>query len=137
GVVGSTPLSVPLAIAAPEFYYWQNRSVRAVVADTDNAIGPVGLLPDRTFRAARSGDIVAITSTGFGPADPALAPGVAAASPAALILPVKVTLGDLTLAPEDIVYAGPAIGKLGQYELRIRIPAAAPSGDLPIRITVG
>jgi uncharacterized protein (TIGR03437 family) len=137
GEVRSASVSVPVAIASPEFYYWKDKSVRAVVADTDDAIGPAGLLPERAFRPARPGDIVAILATGFGPTDPALDPGVAAAGPAALRLPVKVTLGDLTVAPEDIVYAGPATGKLGQYELRIRIPAGAPSGDLPIRITVG
>jgi uncharacterized protein (TIGR03437 family) len=137
GEVRSTPVSAPVAIAAPEFYYWKDKSVRAVVADSDEAIGPAGLLPERAFRAARPGDVVAILATGFGPTDPALDPGVPAAGPAALTLPVQVTLGDLTLAPEDIVYAGPATGKLGQYELRIRIPAGAPSGELPIRIAVG
>ena len=137
GEVRSAAASLPLAIAAPEFYYWRNKSVQAVVADTDVAIGPAALLPTRTLRPARPGDIVAIMATGFGPTDPPLDPGVAAAGPAGLTLPVKVTLGDLTISPDDIVYAGPATGKLGQYELRIRIPSAAPSGDLSIRITVG
>lgn len=53
------------------------------------------------------------------------------------MLPVAVTLGDCTLAPEEVVYAGPATGKLGQYELRIRIPSGFPAGNLPIKIKAG
>ena len=136
GEVRSTAVFIPVAIAAPEFYYWKNKSVRAEIADTGEAIGPAGLLPDRKYRAARPGDIVVISGTGFGPVDPPV--DVVAATPAGVTLPISVTLGDVTVTSDDIVYAGAAVGKLGQYELRIRIPAAvATSGDLPIRITVG
>jgi uncharacterized protein (TIGR03437 family) len=137
GEVRSTPVSTPIAVAAPEFYYWKDKSVRAVLADTDTAIGPAGLAPERVFTPAHPGDIIAILATGFGPTDPPLDPGTAAAGPAALTLPVAVTLGDSLVSPNDLIYAGPATGNPGQYELRIRIPADTPVGDLPIRISVG
>lgn len=138
GEVRSPAVSVPVAIAAPEFYYWKNTSIRAEVVDTGEAIGPAGLLPDRKYRPARPGDIVVISATGFGPVDPPLDSGTVATGPAGLTLPIKITLGDLTVSPDDIVYAGAATGKLGQYELRMRIPAGvASSGDLPMRISVG
>ena len=137
GEVKSIPVALPLAIAAPEFYYWKDGSVRAVVADSDDAIGPTGLLPGRTFRPALPGDLISITATGFGPTDPPLDAGTPATGPGALVLQVQVSLGDMTLAPENVIYAGPAAGKLGQYELRILIPDGLPIGDVPIHIRVG
>ena len=137
GEVRSVSVPLALAVTAPEFYYWKGNSVQAVIADTDNAIGPAGLIAGRVFRAALPGDIVAITATGFGPTDPPLDPGAVASGPGALLLPVVVTIGDFTFDPADVVYAGPATGKLGLYELRIRIPAGLPVGDLPVKIKVG
>ena len=138
GEVRSAVVPTPVAIAAPEFFYFKNKSVRAEIAGTGEAIGPAGLLADRVYRAARPGEIVVISATGFGPVDPPVDPGAPSSGLANVTLPIVVTLGDLTVSSDDIIYAGAATGRLGQYELRIRIPAGvAVSGDLPIRITVG
>ena len=44
------------------------------------------------------------------------------------------TLGDTVL---EVVSAGPIAGKLGQYEIRVKIPDGLAPGDLPIRVKVG
>lgn len=134
GEVRSVAASLPLAVAAPEFFYWKDRTVRAMVADTEDAIGPVGLVAGRVFRPARAGDVIAISGTGFGPTDPALDAGVAATSSGALVLPVQVTLGESVL---EVVSASPVVGKLGMYEVRVRIPDGISGGDLPIVLKVG
>ena len=76
--------------------------MRAVIADTDDAIGPVGLVAGRVFRPVLPGEIAAITASGFGPTDPPLDPGAMASGPGALLLPVVVVIGDYTLAPEEV-----------------------------------
>ena len=55
-------------------------------------------------------------------------------APIAGVLEVKI--GELTLAPSDISYAGVAPQNPGLYRIEIRLPDDVPDGDQPVVISV-
>jgi uncharacterized protein (TIGR03437 family) len=96
------------------------------------------------FTPARPGEAVAIYGAGFGPTSPALAPGdvPSQALPesggvARLTLPVEVTIGGVTLSPDQVLYVGSAPCCAGLYQLNVIVPNGVPDGNLPIRIRIG
>jgi uncharacterized protein (TIGR03437 family) len=51
---------------------------------------------------------------------------------------ITVTIGGATLASSDILYAGLSPGSIsGLYQFNVRIPSNAPSGEVPVSITIG
>ena len=57
---------------------------------------------------------------------------------ATLANPITVTIGGTTLASSDVLYAGLSPGSIsGLYQFNVRIPAGAPSGDVPVTIAIG
>ena len=54
-----------------------------------------------------------------------------------MIAPVSVSLGTVQLPPANIPYVGVAPGNAGLYQLNIQIPAGAPTGNVPLAVTVG
>ena len=70
--------------------------------------------------------------------DPAVDPGALAPGAAKVTGAVSVTIGGVTLAPEDVQYIGlvpTAISAL--YQVNVRIPAATPDGDIPVVLSIG
>ncbi|MCX6636410.1 MAG: hypothetical protein NT090_15230, partial [Acidobacteria bacterium] len=49
---------------------------------------------------------------------------------------VEVKVGEITLAPSDILYAGVTPWSPGLYLLEIRLPADVADGDQAVRISV-
>jgi uncharacterized protein (TIGR03437 family) len=119
---------------APEFFFFQQNTsgvnpIAAIDAVNGTLIGP-GYTP------ARPGDYVALYATGLGATNPPLPPGTLAMGIAPTALPVTVTLNGAQLGPSDVLYAGAAPGFAGLYQINIRIPANAPSGNLPVSLSV-
>jgi uncharacterized protein (TIGR03437 family) len=136
------PATVRTAAASPEFLYWIKNAdgkdpVIAVNAITGGYAGAPGLIPGLTFAPVKPGDILTIYGVSFGPVTPAVDPGTAPASTAGAANTASVTLGTITLAPADVLYAGVSPGIAGLYQLNIRVPANAPDGDLPLTLTLG
>jgi uncharacterized protein (TIGR03437 family) len=134
--------SVMVRYATPEFFYLATNAngknpVAATDAVTGDPIGAPGLLPNAVLRPARPGDILSLYGTGFGPTSPPINTGDIPKTTANVVLPVKVTIGGVTLAAADILYAGIVPGKAGQYQLNIRIPDAVPDGDQPVTLGLG
>jgi uncharacterized protein (TIGR03437 family) len=51
---------------------------------------------------------------------------------------ITVQIGTTTLAPSDILYAGLSPGSIsGLYQFNVRIPSTAPSGEVPVTISIG
>jgi uncharacterized protein (TIGR03437 family) len=137
----SAPMSVSAAPASPQFFFFVARGdgrspAAAANAITGAYIGPPGLIPGAEFRPARPGDIVTIYTNGFGATDPAIPAGTIPQGAASARGSVSVRLGDRELSPGDILYAGVAPGQIIN-QLNIRIPADAPSGDLPLSVSIG
>ena len=126
--------------ASPEFLYWARSSsgpspVVAVNALTGALVGPPGLIPGLTLTPAKPGDIVTVYGVSFGPTQPAVDPGCAPAGIAATVTPPTVTLGPLTLAASDVLYAGVSPGTAALYQINIRVPATLEDGTYPLSLS--
>ncbi|MBY0508273.1 MAG: hypothetical protein K2X03_30450 [Bryobacteraceae bacterium] len=131
---------MPFALASPEFLFFVTNTnginpVAAVDAATGGLVGPTDVLGG-ALTPARPGDVVTVYMSGLGPVTPALATGEIPRAAAPVTSPVVVRLGDLTLAPSDVLYAG-ASPSLVIYQVNFRIPAQAPAGNLPLSVSVG
>jgi len=51
---------------------------------------------------------------------------------------ITVTIGTTQLASSDILYAGLSPGSIsGLYQFNVRIPTSAPTGEVPVTISIG
>jgi len=133
---------VTLQSESPEFFFWNNtadgaNAIAATKADTGEAIGPPGLLPDLTLVPAQPGGLAILTLTGLGPTMPAFMAGQYPDQQAATVDAVSVRIGDITLAGEDILYAGVMVGQPGVYQVTVRVPDTAPDGSLAVTVQIG
>lgn len=132
----STAANVMVQPLAPAFFTFNGTSVAAQFANTSNVVANPSVVPGA--RPASPGDVITLYGNGFGPTDPAVAPGALAPGVAHVTNPVTVTIGGVTLSPQDILYVGLSPGSIsGLYQLNVRIPASTPSGDIPVAATVG
>jgi uncharacterized protein (TIGR03437 family) len=55
-----------------------------------------------------------------------------------LVNAITVTLGGVALPQSDILYAGLSPGSIsGLYQFNVRIPSTAPTGEVPVTISIG
>ena len=86
---------------------------------------------------ARPGDIVTLYGTGFGPTNPSYLPGQFSIGQAVLLQPVTVTIAGITLAAEDVLYAGLSPDAPGFYQFNLRIPGSVPDGAVSVSMSIG
>ena len=127
--------NVGIQAASPEFFYLAqnpdgNNPVAAVNAVTGEFIGPA-------FTAAKPGDILTLFATGFGVTDPPFEAGVLPDQIGSTVEKALVTIGEIQLSDEDVLYAGVTPGSAGLYQLNLRIPDTVPDGDLSVVVQVG
>lgn len=122
---------------APAFFLFPNStSIAAQIAGTATIIANPAVVAGGKF--AKPGDIVTLYGTGFGATNPAVGTGQLDAGIASLTNSITVTIGSVTLAPSDILYAGLSPGSIsGLYQFNVRVPASTPDGDVPVSITIG
>lgn len=94
---------------------------------------PPGLAGDAPARPARPGDEVILYGAGFGPVTPFIDAGETARAANSLVAPLEVTIGGV---PAEILSAGLAAGKVGLYEIHVRVPPGAGAGVVPLKVTV-
>ena len=140
--VDSVGVSVPIAAAAPEFFYFQvnadgHNPVAATDAITNAGIAATTLFPGSGFAPAQPGEYITVYATGFGATDPAVAPGQFLASLAKVTSPVTVMLNGQPLPASAILYTGITPSSPGLYQLNFQVPMGTPNGDLPLVITIG
>jgi uncharacterized protein (TIGR03437 family) len=123
--------------AAPAFFTFNGSSIAAQFANTVNIVANPAVVAGA--RPAKPGEIVSLYGTGFGATNPPVAPGALATGISNVTTtPVTVTIGNVTLAPADVFYAGLSPGSIsGLYQLNVRIPASTPDGDIPVTVSVG
>ncbi|HLK50705.1 MAG TPA: hypothetical protein VKT49_21340 [Bryobacteraceae bacterium] len=136
----SSPQTIPVRSAAPEFFYLTHTAggpnpVAAINAITGAIVGPAGALPGTIVAPARPGDYVSLYLTGLGLTDPAFPPGLLANQAAPLAQPVSISLNGMPLPTGALLYAGAAPGFAGLSQVNIRIPAGAPAGNLSIALS--
>ena len=127
----SAPITVPVVAAKP-----------ALFSANSSGRGPGAILnQDTSFNSASNpaakGSVIVLFGTGEGATDPPGADGRLATSvfpkPS---LPVSVTIGNTRVT--QLSYAGAAPGLVaGVFQINVVIPPDAPSGDVPVTVTVG
>lgn len=121
----------------PAFFVFPNSmSIAAEKAGTASIVADPSVVAGAS--PAKPGDIVSLFGTGFGAVTPAVAVGQLATGQASLTNAVTVKIGDSTLASSDVLYAGLSPGSIsGLYQFNVRIPSNAPSGAVPVSISIG
>jgi uncharacterized protein (TIGR03437 family) len=126
--VASAPVAVPLAGAQPGVFT-RNGADAIVVTIPGNTLVSAAA-------PAEKGQLVYFYATGLGPVRNA--PATGAASPrsplADTVGAVRATLGGV---PCEVLFAGLAPDFVGLYQVNIRIPASAPSGNLELVVSAG
>jgi uncharacterized protein (TIGR03437 family) len=135
----SAPFHLPVEPATPEFFFFAYSAdgvnpIAAVHEPSGALVGAPGLIPGAAFEPARPNDVVTVYLTGLGETTPSWQPGQFPTGAASANLPVSIQIGG---ADVDTIYAGVTPAFFGLYQASFRIPADAPAGDLPVRITVG
>jgi uncharacterized protein (TIGR03437 family) len=126
----SAPVTLPVLPSAPGLFSLnQSGQGPGAILNQDNSLNSAA-------NPAAKGSIVILYGTGEGQTDP---PGVAGRVNATVFprptLPFTVTIGGLGA---EVLYAGAAPGLVsGVFQVNVRIPDAAPSGDVPVRVQVG
>jgi uncharacterized protein (TIGR03437 family) len=135
----STPQTVGVSAASPEFLYFQLNAdgvnpVVLVNAVTGAVVGPSNIL-NGTLTPAPVGDILTAYGTGFGALTSPLATGQIPQGTASAAGPVSVTIGGVAMAASDILYAGAAPGSIIN-QLNFRVPAGVAAGNQPLVLTI-
>jgi uncharacterized protein (TIGR03437 family) len=132
--VPSVPDLVAVAAASPAIF---------TVSQTGQGQGTVVYNGTRTLAdpsaPAKAGDILSIYCTGLGEVDQPMGAGQPAPSdPLARTLnPVSVTIGDIPVPAQDVLFAGLTPGSAGLYQVNLRMPSGVtPSNRVPVVLTV-
>ena len=122
---------------APAFFLFPNSmSIAAEFANSGNLVANPSVVPTGT--PAKRGDIISLFGTGFGDTNPSVGAGQLDAGVAGVTSPITVSIGGVTLAPSDVLYAGLSPGSIsGLYQFNVRVPMTVQSGDVPVVITIG
>ena len=119
---GAASAAVELRSSAPALFTSTAGGVQYAAA-----LHAAGFAVIDAVRPAQPGESIIVYGTGFGATNPALASGRMPARPAALVNSAAVWIGG---QPAELLWAG--LVAPGLYQLNVRVPAAAPAGDLPI-----
>jgi len=129
---------VEMRTFSPAFFMFPNsRSIAAQHGDGSfRYLADPSVVPGAT--PAKPGQWVVLYGTGFGPTEPVYQAGEIAGGPARLREPFTISIGGITLRPEDIYYAGLSPGSIsGLYQFNVRVPETAPEGDVPVEVRIG
>jgi uncharacterized protein (TIGR03437 family) len=134
------PETLPVAAAAPEFFFYAatptgENPVAAVDAINLEFLGPLTIL-DGLARPARPGELVTVYLSGLGATTPAVSPGTIATAVSRVNARVEVRLAGRLLADSDVLYAGFSPGSL-IYQVNFRVPTGLPAANQPIEVRVG
>jgi uncharacterized protein (TIGR03437 family) len=133
GGVKSDPVMTRLQKFSPGFFLWVGKYVIATDPLFNWRVKP-GTLPGVNTIAAKPGDVIVLWATGFGRTSPAIPAGQVVDRATALVAPVTVTIGGLAA---EVLTGALSPGSAGLYQIAVRIPDAAPEGDLPVIAEVG
>ena len=130
--------------ATPGFFLFPPLADDGLIAARFNsdavAVAPAGMFSDQfgPSRPARPGDVIVMYGTGWGPSTASLGTGQLATG-AAQLLPganPAVSFGGIFLAPQDVFYVGVTPNTAGLYQLAIRVPSGAQTGNHQVVLTV-
>lgn len=136
GELRSDMATVDMQRYTPAFFTLDGRTIAAQFANSTTLVADPSAFPGS--RQAKPGDIVVLYGTGFGVTDPVYQAGELPGGQARLRDPFTVTIGGVTLAAADILYAGLSPGSIsGLYQFNLRVPSSVSDGDLPVVVEMG
>ncbi|MEO7145402.1 MAG: choice-of-anchor V domain-containing protein [Bryobacteraceae bacterium] len=124
---------------APAFFTFNGMGTGSIAAQfAGTAIPVANASVVAGGRAAKPGDIITLYGAGFGSTTPVVAAGALDPGISNVAAPVTVSIGGVTLASSDVLYAGLSPGSIsGLYQFNVRVPMSASNGDVPVSIQVG
>jgi|GEM_PF-447240 len=142
----SEPQFVGSQLWAPGFFVFPQfggadgaNPIAALHQDGVNVVAPAGLFADtaaQAFSPAAEGEFVSLFMTALGPTDPIFDAGEIPGVVAPVTFPVEVSIGGITLAPADILYAGLAPCCAGLYQAVVKIPEGIGPGNHEVILRV-
>jgi uncharacterized protein (TIGR03437 family) len=132
---GSASASATLASFSPSFFLLDSKHVAGIILRANGAydvLGPTGTSLGYPTVAAKAGDSVALFGTGFGPTNPAVAPGVLFSGAAPTTSAVILNINNVSVNP---AFAG--LSGAGLYQINLTVPAGLGTGDVPLQAIVG
>jgi len=103
----------------------------AQIADNGAYALPENASSEFASRPARAGETLVLHAIGLGAVTPQVATGEVAPERTQLAAPLEVRIGGM---PAEVLSAGLAPGKVGLYEIRVRVPALPRNGAAPLEI---
>ncbi len=129
--VATTPVSVPVATAAPALFTTDFSGKGQVAAVNQGATPTI----NNASHPANAGTFVQLYATGGGTTSPASADGAIAAGPAQLTQNATVTIGGKNAT---VAYAGAAPGSPnGVVQINVQIPSGLPAGQADVSVQIG
>ncbi len=116
---------------SPALFIFNNDKYIAATHANGSFLGPTTLFAGLTT-PAKPGEVIVLYGTGFGPTDPDFPDGQIIPAPGLLRNTVTVTFGSLA---GEVQFAGQTA--TGLYQINVKVPDAAPDGDIPVTATVG
>jgi uncharacterized protein (TIGR03437 family) len=132
GALKSSPVTVQAQRVAPGLFMFdpENRRYAAVTHVNGTLVGKTSLYPGATT-PARPGEVITLWGSGFGRTTPDIPDGEVVGVPGRLIATPVVTIGGITA---DVQFAG--LTGPGLYQINVKIPDAAPDGDVSVLVQV-
>jgi uncharacterized protein (TIGR03437 family) len=129
--IRSVPVSVPVATSSPGIF-----SANASGTGQGSILNQDGVTVNSSRAPAPKGSIVAVFATGEGQMNAPVIDGQVSSVPLPKPLaPVTVQIGG---QEAEVVWYGAAPGQVaGVLQVNVRIPASAPSGNVPVVVKVG
>jgi uncharacterized protein (TIGR03437 family) len=129
--VATTPVSVPVATAAPALFTTDFSGKGQVAAVNQGATPTI----NNASHPANAGTFVQLYATGGGTTSPASADGAIAAGPAQLTQNATVSIGGKNAT---VAYAGAAPGSPnGVVQINVQIPSGLPAGQAEVLVQIG
>jgi uncharacterized protein (TIGR03437 family) len=132
---GSATANATLAAFSPSFFQLDSKHVAGIILRANGAydiLGPTGSSLGYPTVAAKAGDSIALFGTGFGPTNPAIAPGVRFSGAAPTTNAVTLSINNIGVTP---TFAG--LSGAGLYQINLTVPSGLGTGDVPLQSTVG
>jgi uncharacterized protein (TIGR03437 family) len=132
--VTSAPATAQIQTYAPAFFHARATKYAVVTRYPDNAlIGPPGPLGP-SYIAAKPRDVLILWGTGFGPTNPPVPAGIVTQGASATATLPTVTVGGMAVT---VIGAALSPGLVGVYQVAIQLPDSVPTGDVPVRVSIG
>lgn len=132
GLTSATSTATMQAVAPAFFMFNSDKYVAATHTDGRLLVGPTNLFTPSASTPAKSGEVVVLYGTGFGPTTPAIPDGQTVTTPGILMTPPVIRIGGVNA---QVMFAGQTAP--GLYQFNVKIPDGTSDGDNHVTADMG